>query len=118
MNDMGLSKKSSVISHSISVSTMDVRNKWSWRDWVTVNRRCQQEDPYFLQFPQESTSILWCVTYQLSSTSHSLRNSLSKIKGEKPSGVPLLRHYVVGLSFDWQSPQGGDCLSSHFFRPD
>ena len=58
MNDMGLPKKSSVISHSISVSTMDVRSKWNWRNGVIVKRRCQQEDPYFLQFPQESPSIL------------------------------------------------------------
>jgi hypothetical protein len=118
MNDMGLSKKSSVISHSISVSTVDVRSKWSWRDWVTMKHRCQQEDPYFLQFPQESTSILWSVAYQLSSTSHSLRNPLSKIKGDKPSGVPLLRPCVVGLSIDWPSPQVGDGLSSHLSMPD
>jgi hypothetical protein len=58
MNDRDLAKKSSVISHSISVSTMDARSKWSWRDCVTMKHRCQQEDPYFLQFPQESTSIL------------------------------------------------------------
>jgi hypothetical protein len=59
---------------------------------------CQQENPYSLRFLQESTSTLWCVMDQLSSTSHSLRNSLSKIKGEKPSGVPLLRHCLVGLA--------------------
>ena len=58
MNDVGLSKRTSVTRHSISVSTMDARNKWSQRDFVTMKRRYQQEDTYYLQFLQESTSIL------------------------------------------------------------